>query len=201
VRFGDVDVVPLADPRRAVPHQSCQGEPVHPAFGAAGAEGVPPAIELEWFQPRLADGLVMRLLDGDDVAGNTSGRNPSQWEPHLKTRVTGFGTNLNTSLVLLHNSLDGVEAEARALPNSFSGEKRFKDVRFYLGRNSGTVIADLDYDTSILAIDSDPKLTLSAHRVNGIVNNVGPDLIELTPKRIHEKGDALVIALHRHSLS
>jgi hypothetical protein len=118
----------------------------------------------------------------------------------LKTRVTGLGTNLNISPVFLHHSLGRIQAEARALPNSFGGEKRLKDVGLYLGGNPRAVISDLDHNTTILAIGSDSKLALSPHGVDRVVNNVGPDLIELAAKRIHEKRNALIIALHYHSL-
>ena len=114
----------------------------------------------------------------------------------MKPGVTGFGSDLNTSLVLLHNSLHSVQTESRPLSNSLGGEERFKDVRFYLGGNSGAVVANLHYHASILAISSHSKLALSAHRVDGIVDDVGPDLIELAAKRIDEEGNALVIARH-----
>ncbi len=116
----------------------------------------------------------------------------------MKTRVTGFGTNLNIAPVLLHNSLDGVQAKTSALSNSFGGEKRFKDVRLDLRRDPGAVIADLNDYAGILAVSSDSKLALSPHCVNGIVNDVGPYLIELAPERIHEERNPLVVALHSH---
>ena len=38
------------------------------------------------------------------------------------------------------------------------------------------------------------------HRVDRIINNVGPDLVEFAPERIHQKRNPLVIALHHHAL-
>src|SRR5207244_1617067 len=74
-----------------------------------------------------------RALAFSAYATTTSGRSFCQREPHLKASIAGFRTNLNISPVLLHNSLDSVQAEARPFPNSFGCEKRLKDVRFYLG--------------------------------------------------------------------
>ena len=66
----------------------------------------------------------------------------------------GFEVTLNASPVLLHNSLDRVQAEACSFSNSLGGKKRLEDVGLYLGRNSGTVVANLDYDASVVAIGS-----------------------------------------------
>ena len=123
-----------------------------------------------------------------------------QRKPNLKTRVTRLGSDLNVSPVLLHNSLDSVQAEASALSNSFSSEKGFEDVGLYLGGNPGAIVSNLNHNATVLAISANSKLALSAHGVDGIVDDVGPDLVELAAKRIHEKRNALVVALHRHSL-
>ena len=58
----------------------------------------------------------------------------------------------------------------------------------------------LNYSAAVVPVSSNTKLTLSMHRVYRIVNNVRPDLVELAPKRIHEKRNARVVALHRNSL-
>jgi len=100
----------------------------------------------------------------------------------LKTRVTGFGTDLNISPVLLHNSLDGIQAEAGAFPNSFGCEKRLKDVGLDLAGNSWTVIANLNDGATIVTIGSHAKLAFSVHRVYGVIDKIGPDQAELTAK-------------------
>src|SRR5437660_1770165 len=124
----------------------------------------------------------------------TSGLGFRQREPDLETRVTGFGTDLNISPMLLHNSLNGVEAEAGAFANSLGGKKRLKDVGLYLAGNSRAVIADLNYYATVIAVGSDAKLAFAVHGVNRVINNVSPDLVELAAKRIHEKRNALVVA-------
>jgi hypothetical protein len=79
--------------------------------------------------------------------------------------------------VLLYNSLDSIQAEARAFPNSFGGEERLKDVGFHLTGYSWTVIANIDYHATVVAIGPDAKLAFSAHRINRVIDNVGPHLI------------------------
>src|SRR4029077_292893 len=118
---------------------------------------------------------------------------------HLETRVPGSRTDLNSPPVLLHNSLNRVETESCALSDSFGCEERLKDVGLDLGRNSRTVIADLNHNTTVVAISSNSKLSLSAHRVDGIIDEVGPNLIEFAPKLINQKRDSLVVAPQLHS--
>ena len=50
------------------------------------------------------------------------------------------------------------------------------------GRNSRTVIGNLDRDAIVIAISSNPQLPFSAHRVNRIVDDVGPHLVEFAAK-------------------
>src|SRR5258708_29666342 len=102
--------------------------------------------------------------------------------------------------MFLHNSLNGVKAEPCPLPNSFGGKEWFKDVREYLGRNPRTTIANLNHNASVFAVGSNSKVAFSAHRVNSVVNDVGPNLIEFTPKRIHKKRNALVVPRHNHAV-
>src|ERR1700680_3770813 len=102
-----------------------------------------------------------------------------QREPHLKARVAGFRADLNVPPVLLHNSLNGVEAEPRTFPDSLSGEERFENVRLYAGQDSRPVIADFDHDAIILPVGADSEPALSAHGVNCVVDEVGPNLIQL----------------------
>ncbi len=63
-----------------------------------------------------------------------------QRQPHLKACVSGFRRDLNISPVLLHNSLNCVEAEPGTFPNSLGGKKRFKDVRPYFRQNPRAIV-------------------------------------------------------------
>ena len=100
----------------------------------------------------------------------------------MKARVAGFRADLDIAPVLLHDSLNGVEAEPGAFADSFGGEERFEDVRLHVGRNSRAVIGDLHHNAIVLAIGSNSKLAFAAHGVNGVVDEVGPNLIQLAPE-------------------
>ena len=45
-------------------------------------------------------------------------------------------------------------------------------------RDSWTVIADLDYHAIVILVGTNSQLTLSTHRIDRIVDDVGPDLVE-----------------------
>src|SRR5215467_9276083 len=101
--------------------------------------------------------------------------------------------------MLAHNALRRVQAKPGALAHSFGGKERLKDMRQDFLWNSRPVIGYLHYHAGVIAIRADTKLSLAAHGVNGIVNNVGPDLVELAAKGIHQKRNSLIVALHRNS--
>src|SRR5882762_8707695 len=66
-----------------------------------------------------------------------------QREPHLKTCVAGFRGDLNISPVFLHDSLNSVEAEPCAFPDSLRGEEWFENVRLYFGQDTRTVVVEI----------------------------------------------------------
>ncbi len=70
----------------------------------------------------------------------------------------------------------------------------------YFWRDPRTIVADLNNNTSIIAIRSDSKFAFAVHGVNGVVNQIRPNLIELASERVHKQRDGLVVALHRNSV-
>jgi hypothetical protein len=78
--------------------------------------------------------------------------------------------------VLLYDSLDGVQPESGALPDCLGREKRFEHVRFYFRGNTRAIVANFNHYTGIITVGSDAKLAVSAHRVYGVVDQIGPDL-------------------------
>ncbi len=89
--------------------------------------------------------------------------------------------------MLPHNSLNCIQTEAAALSHSLGGEKWFKDMRLDLRWNPGTVVPDLDHHTSGVAICAYPKFPPAVDGVNRVIDDVGPNLIQLTAERIHQK--------------
>ena len=89
---------------------------------------------------------------------------------------------MNIASVLLHDTLNRVEAESGAFADSLGGKERLEDMRLYLGRNSRSVVGDLNYHTIVLAIRSNLKPALASHSIDGIVDDIRPNLIELAAK-------------------
>src|SRR5208283_6212426 len=110
-----------------------------------------------------------------------------QRQPHLKTRISGLGTNLNVAAVLFHDALHRVEAESRPLTYALGREKRLKNVRQDLRRNSGAVVADFHDHAIVLTIGAHAQLAFSSHRVDGIVDQVGPNLVEFAAEGMYKK--------------
>src|SRR5580658_6749074 len=151
--------------------------------------------------------MIEQLLPGASLQGQRTSRSarsrlrrdPGERQPDLKPRVAGFGIQLNTSAVLLHDALDRVQTEARALANAFGSKKRLEDVGLHFFGNSRPIVADFDHGATVVAVSSDAKLAGSVHGVDRVVDNVRPDLVELAAKRIHEERNEIVLALHRYS--
>src|SRR5258708_14191102 len=86
------------------------------------------------------------------------------------------------------------------ISNSLCCKERLEDVGLHLGRNSWSVIANLNYNATVVAVGSNSQLSFSAHGIDGIVDDVGPHLVEFAPERIHQQRYPLVVALYSHSL-
>src|ERR1700749_1947770 len=93
-----------------------------------------------------------------EARDNGLGRRASQREPHLKTRVSWAGINLNIPPVFFHDTLDGVQSETRSFTNSFGRKKGLKDVGLHLRVNAGTVIRNLNHHATVVEVGSDAKL-------------------------------------------
>src|SRR4051812_21535241 len=101
--------------------------------------------------------------------------------------------------MLAHDARSGIQSQPRSLANAFGGEKWFKDVWQDFIRNPGTVVRNLHHYACVFTIGAEAKLTLATHRVNRIVDNVGPDLVQFAAKGIHEEWNPLIVTLDRNS--
>ncbi len=74
-------------------------------------------------------------------------------------------------------------------------------MRLNFRRNAWTVVADLHDHAIVLAISAHAKFAFAAHRVDRVVDQVRPNLIQFAAKGIHQQRDLLIIALHSDSVS
>ena len=103
---------------------------------------------------------------------------------------------MNAPSVLSDDRPRGVESETRPLPNALRREKGIEDVGLYLRRNSRTVIADFNHGITIFAENVEPEFSLTEHRFDGVLDKIGPDLIQFIAHRIHKEGHGRISALH-----
>src|SRR5579862_310546 len=102
--------------------------------------------------------------------------------------------------MLLHDALDRVEAKSSSLSHALRRKKGLEDVSFNFGRNPRTVIANLHDNTVILAIRTHSEDTLSSHRIDCVVDDIRPDLVEFAAERVHQQWNAVVVPLDDHAV-
>ena len=98
--------------------------------------------------------------------------------------------------MLLHDTVDGVEAQARAVPYRLCGEERFEDPAANLRRNSGPAVANLYEEPSKLGRSSHHQLAAAVHRVDCVVDEIRPDLIQLAPMGADRRDRAIIFPNH-----
>src|SRR5689334_22853179 len=114
---------------------------------------------------------------------NTAAELLREWKAHLKRSPAGNRLHSNVAAVLLHDSINRIEPQSRALADWLGREERLEDAILELGRDSGAVVADFHQNASELRCGADYQFALPVHRVDGVVDQVRPDLIELAAVR------------------
>ncbi len=93
--------------------------------------------------------------------------------------VAGLGLDFKLSGKFLRDdAVDDFEAEAGSGALRLGGEERLEDVGKNFGRNAGAVIADADDEPIGLGPGGDFELCAVRRSIDGIVDEVGPDLAE-----------------------
>ena len=103
---------------------------------------------------------------------------------------------MNAPSVLSDDRSHSVESKTRSFPNALRREEGIEDVGLYLRRNSRTVIADFNHDIVIFTEDVEPEFSLTVHRFDGVLDKIGPDLIQFIANRIYKEGYRRISALH-----
>src|SRR5580704_15559627 len=108
---------------------------------------------------------LLRRLDGD---------------ADLKASVAGDGRDTDVAADVFDDATDDVETEAGAFADAFGGEKGIEDARQRFGGDAGAVVGNFDEDEIVFAGGADRELAIALHGVGGVVDEIGPDLIEFT---------------------
>ena len=97
----------------------------------------------------------------------------------MEASVTRDGFYGNETAHFLHNAVNDIQSKAGSLAHTFCREKRLEDVRLHFERDARAVVRDFHKHVFIFASGADGKLSIFFHSIDGIVDQVGPDLIEL----------------------
>src|SRR6266849_9350191 len=95
-----------------------------------------------------------------------------------------------------HDPPADVQAEARSAADVLRREERLEDPRLDLRRDAWPIVGDLDQDADVLPGGADSQVSLAVHRVDGIVDEIGPDLVELAAVRVDTGQAPIVLARH-----
>src|SRR5580658_180547 len=122
---------------------------------------------------------------------------PREWQADLKARIAWGGFDGNLAAMAAHDAGGGFEAQSRTLSDALGGEERLKQTLADFRRDARSVIANFDQQAVQLARRADPQLALALHGVDGVVDQVSPDLVQLTAARANLGQGAVEIQL-RH---
>src|SRR5690242_4587458 len=98
--------------------------------------------------------------------------------------------------MLLNDSVNRVEAQSRTFANRLRCEERLEDAIANLRRNSRTVVSNLNQDAAKLGYRSYQQRAALVHRVNRVIDEVGPNLVELAAARANPGNRAVVLAYY-----
>ena len=86
------------------------------------------------------------------------------------------------------------------MPDTFGGEEWLEDMGLHFRRDAWPVIADLDQYPIQFARGADAQFTLAVHSVDSIVDEVGPDLVQLAAVRADLRQGTIEIKLYRDAM-
>src|ERR1017187_10692713 len=87
-----------------------------------------------------------------------------------------------------------------ALPDTLGGEERLENMGLDFRRDARSVVAGFDQQAIQLAGGADAQFALALDGVDGVVDRVGPDLIQLAAARADLRQGAVEIELHAAAL-
>ena len=94
--------------------------------------------------------------------------------------LAGLGLDAEIAVVTAdHDPVADVQAQSRALPDLLGREERIEDAALEFGRDSRSGVTDLDQHTIPVPAGADGQRALAVHGIDGVVDDVGPYLVEL----------------------
>ena len=98
----------------------------------------------------------------------------------LEAGFSGFRLYADLAPVFLDDdTMADIESQTGSLALRFGGEKGVEDLALNFRRNAGAVIFDFNYNPAIFLVGAQSDFTLPFHGAHGVVDDIGPDLVEL----------------------
>src|SRR5258708_29252631 len=97
---------------------------------------------------------------------------------HLESRVAGNRRYADLAADIFDDAVNHVKAKPRAFADALCSEKGIEDARFDFGRNARPIVGNFHENEIVFADDANPEFAVAVHGVGGVVNQVGPDLIQ-----------------------
>jgi len=115
-----------------------------------------------------------------------------QW--HVGTEVNGIGAQQG-AVLLGHDRVAGREAEAGSFAWLLCREERVEDLCLRRLGDAGSVVLDFDHRPVTVAAGADRDRSRAVHGVDGVVEQVRPDLVQLAAVGRHRERIAVVFAM------
>src|SRR5664280_1730651 len=97
--------------------------------------------------------------------------------------------------MLAYDSQRRIQPQTGPFPYSLGSEERFEDARLNVRRDPRPRISNLDHGTVSFQKGFDSQFTLPVHGIDGVVDDVGPYLVELAAIGVNQQRCGMVIAL------
>src|SRR5882724_8676210 len=108
---------------------------------------------------------------------------------HLESRIAGYRRYVDLAVDIFDDAANDVEAKPCTLADAFCGEKGIEDAGFDFGWNPRPIVGNFDENKIVFASDANTEFAVAVHGVSGVVNQVGPDLIQFAAAG-HDLGKA-----------
>src|SRR5262245_50861569 len=109
----------------------------------------------------------------------------------------GFKFKL-TTVAVPNDAVANNESKASAGAHGFRGKKRLEKVRLHIRRNARAVVHDFDDKLIVFEAGANADLSGSVDCVYGVVDQIGPNLVEFAPVSHDARQRAIEGASHRH---
>src|ERR1700733_3748570 len=93
----------------------------------------------------------------------------------------------------------GVQAYPSAFADALGGEEWLKEMRLHRVGNPGSIVDNLNENKIQLSGRSNDQFALAAHGIDGIVDEIRPDLVQFTSSRQYPGKVGVKLALYFHT--